>query len=111
MRKITLLQRIARAHRLDRLCIAGRVTARRYAPEGYDVTIYRGPHSEPVDLVVEAEWHNGERPAFDCPADRSGWDIVNAWVLRRSSWRLVRLSADDLRQVEKELSASLKYCY
>jgi hypothetical protein len=73
-------------------------------PAGYDVTIYRGPLEEPVDLVVEADWCEGERPSWDCPGEGSGWELGHAWFRRRGTWRVVRLSEVEVRQVEHELN-------
>jgi hypothetical protein len=73
-------------------------------PAGYDVTIYRGPLEEPVDLVVQADWCPGERPTFDCPGEGKGWEFGHAWFKRRGTWRVVAwLHADEWRQIEHEL--------
>ena len=92
-----------RRARLDALCSGGRRAARRVPPAGYDVTIYRGPLEEPVDLVVEADWCEGERATWECPGEGSGWELGHAWFRRRGTWRVVRLSEVEVRQVEHEL--------
>lgn len=103
----------ARRKRLEALCAgtpAGEwyvPTVRRYAPSGYDVTIYRGPYDEPVDLVVEADWSPGCCVSWDCPGEPAGWEVGDVWFLRRGTWRKVRtLSNRDVRQIEAELGAN-----
>lgn len=103
MRKVA--ERKIRRERLDILCAAWRPVVRRLPPlHGYDVTIYRGPYDEPVDLVVEADWHDGCCVTFDCPGEPAGWDFGHVWFKRRGTWRVVRrLSDEDWRQIEREL--------
>jgi hypothetical protein len=94
---------LRRCARLDQLCAAGRQTVRRVPPIGYDVTIYRGPLDEPVDLVVEADWSPGCCVSWDCPGDAEGWEVGRAWMKRRGTWRTVQLSKIEVEQVEREL--------
>ena len=94
---------LRRCARLDQLCAAGRLSARRVPPSGYDVTIYRGPDDEPVDLVVEADWSPGCCVSWDCPGEPEGWEIGQVWFKRRGTWRVVQLSEQEVAQVEREL--------
>ena len=94
-----------RCARLNQLCAAGRQTVRRVPPSGYDVTIYRGPLDEPVDLVVEADWSPGCCVSWDCPGEPEGWEVAQAWVKRRGTWRVVQLSPQEIVQVEDGLSS------
>ena len=95
---------LRRCARLNQLCAAGRQTVRRVPPSGYDVTIYRGPLDEPVDLVVEADWNPGCCVSWDCPGEPEGWQVAQAWFRRRSTWRVVQLSPQEIVQVEDELN-------
>ena len=92
-----------RCARLNQLCAAGRQTVRRVPPSGYDVTIYRGPLDEPVDLVVEADWSRGCCVSGDCPGEPVGGYVGGAWMKRRGTWRTVQLSKIEVEQVEHEL--------
>lgn len=94
---------LRRCARLDQLCAAGRLSARRVPPSGYDVTIYRGPDDEPVSLVVEADWSPGCCVSWDCPGEPEGWEIGRVWFKRRGTWRVVQLSEQEVAQVEREL--------
>ena len=94
---------LRRCARLNQLCAAGRQTVRRVPPSGYDVTIYRGPLDEPVDLVVEADWSPGCCVSWDCPGEPEGWEVGQAWMKRRGTWRTVQLSKIEVEQVEHEL--------
>lgn len=89
---------------LDAKCAGKRPTVRRYVPLGYDVTIYRGPYDDLVELVVEADWHPGCCVSWDCPGEDAGWDIGQAWVKRRGTWRTVTLNKREVRQIEQELN-------
>ena len=95
---------LRRCARLNQLCAAGRQTVRRVPPSGYDVTIYRGPLDEPVDLVVEADWSPGCCVSWDCPGEPEGCQVAQAWFKRRGTWRVVQLSPQEIVQVEDELN-------
>lgn len=93
-----------RCARLNQLCAGGRPLVRRVPPDGRDVTIGRGPHDDPVDLVVEADWSPGCCVSWDCPGEPEGWEFGKVWVKRRGTWRSVEtLTYYDWRQIEREL--------
>ena len=103
MRKVTEFYLAGRRERLNRLCIDGRRSAQRVTPSGYDVTIYRGPDVEPVDIIVEADWSPGCCVSWDCPGEPEGWEIGRAWMKRRGTWRELLLTDAETRYVEREL--------
>jgi hypothetical protein len=70
---------------LNSWCAQGRKTYYRWEPTGMDATL-RYPFGRPVDVKVAAAWDPGERPSFESPGQRAGWEILAVWHRRHGAW-------------------------
>ena len=93
---------------LDAWCAQGRPTYRRWAPDGYDVSIDMGGEYE-TELVVEAEeQHEESASEWDgYPGVRGGWHVFGVWLNRHGAWVDImgRMGRDRLEAVRRELRA------
>jgi hypothetical protein len=91
-----------RIHRLNARGAAGRPDVFRRAPCHYETTIVRGEADHEVIVCYDSYYEPDLPGSWDEPAYKGGWEIEQAYILRKGTWRPTHLSSSEEKALIEE---------
>jgi hypothetical protein len=63
------------------------------------------PGGRLLEVKVAAAWDPGERPSFESPGQRAGWEILAVWHRRHGAWVDIskNLNRDQVAELGQQL--------
>ncbi len=95
-----------RRYRLDALCAGDRpevYRGDRRAPCRHEATIVRGEADHEIEICYDSYYEPDNPGSWDEPSYKGGWEIEQAYILKKGTWRPTHLSDDEKELLIEEL--------